>query len=147
MQHPNKKIGKYAAENGTTNAIRHFSKEFPNLKESTIRGWRSAYLLEFKLRTKGDEDLRVDRLPQGKIGRPLLLGETLDQQVQAYLGMLRDSGGVVNTSIAIAAATGIVQKRDRSLLAENGGHIALTKHWAQYLLQRMGYVKQNRLQR
>ena len=32
------KIGKYAAENGTTNAIRHFLKEFPNLKESTIRG-------------------------------------------------------------------------------------------------------------
>ena len=94
-----------------------------------------------KHRTKGDEDLRVDRLPQGKIGRPLMLGETLDQQVQAYLGMLRGSGGVVNTSIAIAAATGIVRKRDRSLLAENGGHIALTKHWAQYLLQRMGYVK------
>ena len=135
------KIGKYAAENGTTNAIRHFSKELPNLKESTIRGWRSAYVLELKHRTKGDEDLRVDRLPQGKIGRPLMLGETLDQQVQAYLGMLRGSGGVVNTSIAIAAATGIVRKRDRSLLAENGGHIALTKHWAQYLLQRMGYVK------
>ena len=56
--------------------------------------------------------------------------------------MLRDSGEVVNTSIAIAAATGIVRKRDRSLLAENGGHSALTKHWVQYLLQRMGYVKQ-----
>ena len=40
------KIGKYAAENGTTNAIRHFSKEFPNLKESTIRGWKSRYLVE-----------------------------------------------------------------------------------------------------
>ena len=33
----------------------------------------------------------VDKLPQGKIGRPLLLGETLDQQVQAYVSMLRDS--------------------------------------------------------
>ena len=47
----------------------------------------------------------VDRLPQRKLGRPLLLGETLDQQVQAYLSMLGDSGGVINTSIAIAAAT------------------------------------------
>ena len=71
-----------------------------------------------------------------------MLGETLDQQVQAYFGVLRDSGGVINTSIAIAAATGIFRKRDTSLLAENGGHIALSKHWAQYLLQRMGYVKQ-----
>ena len=45
------KVGKYAAVNGTTNAICHFSKEFPNLKESTIRGWRSAYLLELNRRT------------------------------------------------------------------------------------------------
>ena len=91
--------GKYAAVNGTTNAIRHFSKEFPNLKESTMRGWRSAYLLELNRRTKEGEDLLVNRLPQGKIGCPLLHGETLDQQVQAYLSMLRDSGGVINTSV------------------------------------------------
>ena len=65
------KIGKYVAENGTTNVIHHFSKEFPNLKESTVWGWRSVYLLEVKRRTK--EDLRVDRIPQGKIGHPLLL--------------------------------------------------------------------------
>ena len=71
----------------------------------------------------------------------MLLGETLDQQVQAYLSMLRDSGGVINTTIAIAAATGIVRKKDSNLLAANGGHIALTKHWAQYLLERMGFVK------
>ena len=91
-------------------------------------------------RTKEVEDLMVDRLPQGKIGCPLLLGETLDHQVQAYLSMLRD-WGVINTSIAIAAATGIVRKNESNLLAANGGHIALTKHWAQYLLQRIGYVK------
>ena len=29
------KIGKYAAENGTTNAACHFSKEFPSLKKSS----------------------------------------------------------------------------------------------------------------
>ena len=50
----------------------------------------------------------VDRLPQGKLGHLLLLGKTLDQQVQAYLSMLRNSGEIINTSIAIAAATGIV---------------------------------------
>ena len=38
------KVGKYVTENGTANAIRHFSKEFSNLKESTICGWRSTYL-------------------------------------------------------------------------------------------------------
>ena len=46
------KIGKYEAENGTTNAIRHFSKEFPNLKENNVRGWRSAYLLDSSVEQK-----------------------------------------------------------------------------------------------
>ena len=31
------KIGKYAAENGNEKARKHFSKDFPDLKESTIR--------------------------------------------------------------------------------------------------------------
>ena len=39
------KVGKYTAENGMTNAIRHFSKELPSLKESTVRGWKKDYHL------------------------------------------------------------------------------------------------------
>ena len=35
--------------------------------------------------------------------------------------------------IAIAAARGIIRRHDSNLLAVNGGHIILTKHWAQYL--------------
>ena len=70
-----------------------------------------------------------------------MLGHELDRQVQAHLISLREVGGIVNTSIAIAAATGIIRRHDSKLLAGNGGHITLTKHWAQYLLQRMGYVK------
>ena len=30
---------------------------------------------------------------------------------------------------------------DSNLLARNGGHIVLTKHWAKHLLGRMGFVK------
>ena len=136
------RVGKYAAENGTTNAIRRFSKDMPNLKESTIRGWKTVYLCELTSKLKaGDEDTAVERLPVKPKGRPLLLGPELDRQVQDYLISLREAGGVVNTSIAIAAATGIVRRHDSNLLAVNGGHIILTKHWAQYLLQRMGYVK------
>ena len=36
---------------------------------------------------------------------------------------------------------GLVLNKDANLLAENGGHISLTKHWARYLLSRMGFVK------
>ena len=70
-----------------------------------------------------------------------MLGQELNRQVQAYLILLHEAGGVVNTSIAIAAAMGIVRRHDSNLLAVNSGHIMLTKHWGQYLLQRMGYVK------
>jgi len=54
---------------------------------------------------------------------------------------VRYIGGVVNTSIAIRAATGIIRKHESNLLAVNGGYIVLTKPWAQYLLERMGYMK------
>ena len=56
---------------------------------------------------------------------------------------MRDNGAVVNTSIAIATATGAVHKRDKSLLKENGGSLEqmLMKNWAKSLLYRMGFVK------
>ena len=36
-------IGKYASENGSANAVRKFKKDFPSLKESTVREFRSKY--------------------------------------------------------------------------------------------------------
>ena len=86
------RVGKYAAENGTTNAIRRFSNNMPNLKESTVRGWKAVYLRELasKLKT-GNEDTAVKRLPLKPKGRPLLLGQELDRQVQDYLISLRES--------------------------------------------------------
>jgi len=36
---------------------------------------------------------------------------------------------------------GFVINKDFNLLVENGGHISLEKHWARYLLLRMGFVK------
>ena len=37
------KIGRYAAENGYEKARKHFSKDFPDLKESTIRNFKKKY--------------------------------------------------------------------------------------------------------
>ena len=34
------KFGKYAAENGNEKAKKHFSKDFPDLKESIIRNFK-----------------------------------------------------------------------------------------------------------
>lgn len=47
----------------------------------------------------------------------------------------------VTGHIAIAAARGILEVYDKNLLAENGGHIVLTKQWAYSLLHRMKFVK------
>ena len=37
------RIGKFALENGTVRAVKHFSSEFPGLKESTVRNFKTAY--------------------------------------------------------------------------------------------------------
>ena len=136
-------IGRYTAENGIVNAIRHFKGEFPedSLKESTIRGWKKAYIVELESRRRTGKDRTVKELPQKKMRHPLMLGENLDKQVQAYLLELGKVGGIVNREIAIVSARGIVCKKDSRVLAENGGHVLLTKDWAHYLLLRMGYVK------
>ena len=83
------RVAKYAAENGTTNAIRRFAKDIPDLKESTVRGWKTVYLRELASRRATDnKDVAIERIPAGPKGRPLLLGQELDRQVQAYLMLL-----------------------------------------------------------
>lgn len=80
----------------------------------------------------------VEATPSMKRGRPLTLG---DFTVQKYVRALREAGTPINASIVIAAATGIVISKDRSLLSENGGHIGLGAGWAKSLLTRMGFVR------
>ena len=72
----------------------------------------------------------------------MLLVEELNQQVRHYLAELRTWGDVVNARVAMAVGIGIVTNKDATLLAKYGGNVVLTKHWAKYLLQRMGMVKQ-----
>jgi hypothetical protein len=74
-------------------------------------------------------------------GRPLLLGQELDAKVQLYLRKLRETGGVVTSRIAMAAARGIVLKCAREKLLEFGGHIELKRSWAESLLTRMNFVQ------
>ena len=62
--------------------------------------------------------------------------------MQKYVKAMREAGAPpVTTYTVITAARGIVSARDRSLLVENGGHIALSETWAQSLFRRMGMVK------
>ena len=47
---------------------------------------------------------------------------------------------MVNVTITLAAATGIILAKDASLLALNHGELNLSKEWAQRMMRRMGFV-------
>ena len=135
-------IARYASEHGNKAAATHFSKQLGfDVKESSVSTWKCKYLDELKRRAAAGITVEVKSLPSKKMGRPLLLGERLDDQVKSYIRAVRGSGGVITTAITIAAATAILRRADKSQLAENGGPITLTKSWAKSLLYRLNFVK------
>ena len=139
-------IGKRAAEIGTMAIIRYYTKHYPDisLKETSVRRFKENYQDQLKKSIhslSSDSPNIVRELVPKKRGRPLLIGEELDEQVREYIRELRREGVVINSDVAIAVGTGIVMNSDTNLLVANGGHIDLTKHWAKYLLSRMGFVK------
>ena len=132
-------IARYAANHGIVNAIRQFSKDFPenSLKESTIRGWKKIYLKELSLRKRAGKDMTIEKLSEKKTGRPLMLGEALDKEVQAYIQETHKVGVVVNARKEIACATGVLRRRNSNLLHVNGEHVVLTKEWAHNTLHHL----------
>ena len=104
-------VAKYGSTNGVRAAVKRFSKVFgKDLKESTVRDWVKAYDKELRRKrtsTEIGDDLAVTELPSKKRGKPFLLGDKIDAEVQTILRAMRDSGAVVNTSITIATGTGV----------------------------------------
>jgi hypothetical protein len=133
------KIGKYALEHTNSKAISKFSAELGHaIPESTVRNFKSQYKRELKGETLS---LREKVLKKMQQGRKSLLGAKLDNLLWEYVNKLRDAGGVVNTSLVLAAAEGLVKRHKPSLLAANGGPVVLKKSWALSQLKRMGFSK------
>ena len=65
----------------------------------------------------------------------------VDQKLQQYLTTLRGNGGIVSAWVAMAAANGLLLALNRGALAEYGGHIKITRHWACSLFHRMKFVQ------
>ena len=84
--------------------------------------FKKYYSLLNELKRSGVAVPVVEVIPSMKRGRPPTIGE-LDGVVQSYI---RAAGTPINASIVIAAAN---CSKDRSLLAENGGHIDLGPGW------------------
>ena len=138
-------IGEYASKNGVAAAIRHFKKtgRFLSLKETSVHGWRDAYCKELatQSRKRSGSPISVVELPVKRRGRPLLLGEEMEREVQSFIKSSRELGTAVSTAVVMATTRGVVISHDANLLAENGGYIDITKDWAKRLLQRMNMVK------
>ena len=73
--------------------------------------------------------MEITELPQKRRGRPLLLGEELEEEVKFFIKASCAGGTVVNIEIVMGTATGVVISHDANLLAENGGHINITNEW------------------
>ena len=77
------RIGKYASENGSTNAVRKFQKDFPSLKESTVREFCKKYQTMLK-ENKNENQSPKKALELEKQGRPLMLGN-VDEKARFHI--------------------------------------------------------------
>ena len=81
-------IGEYASMHGNLAVVRDFTKKLGvEVKESSVRTWKVKYRAEIERKKRGGDEgeLRVEKLPVKKCGRPLLLGEKLDDEVKCYI--------------------------------------------------------------
>jgi len=76
-------------------------------------------------------DIIVHSIPQKKRGRPLLLGNELDDRVKRYIKEVRAAGTPIDTTVVMASGEAIVR-------TEDGGLINIRKSWAKSILSRRG---------
>ena len=101
------KIAKYAVENGNTKAVKHFEKEFPNLKENTVRNFKKKYYEKLsKARREGKTE--VLSLPSKVCGRPPILME-LDAKLIRFLKGIHGRGGVINIHVVRAVTQALIE--------------------------------------
>ena len=82
-------IAKKPNETGCNGAVQKFKSLFPDLNESTVRGFRKKSLKLAEKRNRSPEKLMVNL----QRGRPLLLGNDIDEKVRKYIMTLRSKGG------------------------------------------------------
>ena len=82
---------KYINLYGIANAARRYSKEFPNVIESTVRGWLKKFRGE-STRKVPSEEVFLSK----KHGQPLYLPEELDEKLQTFLIAQRRAGRNIN---------------------------------------------------
>ena len=129
-------IAKYANETGRSAAVRKFKLLFPDSKENTIRGFRKKYLDQMKLaekRNRSPERLIVNM----QRGRPLLLGNNIDEKVRKCVMTIRYKGGQATFSTAIAVAKAFIEQGDNESLKV----LKFGKHCARNFFRQLNFGK------
>lgn len=127
-------IGKYASVYGPAACTRKFRKQFPNLNESTARTFRKTYESELA-NSKREGRSSSTSLVLKPRGRPLLLGDMLDNMVQRYIQAASNRGAVISRGVAVSTAKALMSRHTNVV-----GNIDIeSSHWAQSLFRRMGY--------
>ena len=90
-----------------------------------VRSIHDAYLDEMRQQRQTGETEQPWKFPKRQRGRPLILGDCLEEKLQMYIKRVREEGGVVSSKIVMAAARGMLLSYDQNKLAENEGHICL----------------------
>ena len=72
----------------------------------------------------------VKELLRKKQGRPLLMPDVLDHQMQEYVKDLRKRGLPINASLVVAAGEGIVMNKYAGSDGVEGSMFTLTTDWA-----------------
>ena len=98
------RITKYANLQTTTNALKHFKKEFPNLSEPSVHRWLSTYRKHLKAKVNSGKIVISQRR-----GRPLSLPEELDSKLRKFLLNIWKAGGCINRQVISGVLIGLIK--------------------------------------
>ena len=128
-------IGKYASCHRLVASVTEWKKTYPNLNESTMRGFKKRY--EAKIKEASRKNVSPKKKLANKMhGHATLLGQKLDKLVQKFQRATRFKGGVLKTQTALVTAKALV-KRYPLLEKEN---VVLGSPWAKSLFRCMDFV-------
>ena len=116
----------------------HFSYEYPNLKESTLRNFKKAYQNKLLIQRQQGNVPQVTSLERLPRGRPLLLLE-LDCKLISFVKNIRARGGVVNGCVISAAAEGLI--RSNPSLHQRYNSFEPTRGWIQSIYRRCNFSR------
>ena len=113
-------MAEYASSQGVHATLKHCNqKKSKELKENTVRDWVKAYKKELHSKQKlvaaenHSELASVTALPERKHGRPLLVEDKVNAEIQTIVKGMCDSGAVINTAIVTGIAKGVMVARYR----------------------------------